>query len=412
MSTGNNVPLFAARTDGNPPQLTPAQAARAVLSVHCWDTAGIKSGLAGDPEVKAGKTTGNPTGPLGSLGVVVPLGTTLAETICFNLPILTAGLAPGDRPQWRAEPLTSTWQTRSALGLLDLLTWQARRIRLVVESDPSSGLAFCRRVVIGGGDRMAALPQDIEPHTRWRRNPAAKADKPPFSAIRHQVHHMAWQGLSSLLATQEGNDASDEQTTLLLNQLAELRVAGYIPEDLPLQVLSAGIAYGSQSAVVEDVITDVLPLPVAALVADADVRQLLMDVAAQADELRSAANKFGDNLRLAGGGSKLEWNQGQRLGEGLLHGLTPTVIRMLAGLQKSPDLVEEAELAWQQTAREAALALIDPTVAATAPSAFGGRDGAHPVSRVVQFYRSAITKILGAEPATPSSHPVEERQPS
>jgi len=103
-ATGNNVPLFSARTEGDPPTLTPAEAARALLAAHCWDTAAIKSGAVGDPEAKAGKTTGNPTGPVGQLGVVIPIGPTLASTLLLNTLILPQGLAIEDRPQWRAEP--------------------------------------------------------------------------------------------------------------------------------------------------------------------------------------------------------------------------------------------------------------------------------------------------------------------
>lgn len=133
VATGNNVPLFSARTEADPPALTPAEAVRALLATHCWDTAAIKSGAVGDPEVRAGKTTGNPTGPLGQLGVVVPLGRSLAETILLNLRIIPQGLRGGDRPQWRAEPSTAAWRRRPSLGDLDLLTWQSRRMRLIPE---------------------------------------------------------------------------------------------------------------------------------------------------------------------------------------------------------------------------------------------------------------------------------------
>ncbi|WP_067634938.1 type I-E CRISPR-associated protein Cse1/CasA, partial [Actinomadura latina] len=64
-ATGNNVPLFSARTEGEPPKLAPADAALWLLHAQCWDTAAIKTGAVGDPMVKSGKTTGNPTGPLG-----------------------------------------------------------------------------------------------------------------------------------------------------------------------------------------------------------------------------------------------------------------------------------------------------------------------------------------------------------
>jgi CRISPR system Cascade subunit CasA len=140
LAAGNNVPIFSARTESDPPALTPAQAARALLAAHCWDTAAIKSGAFDDPAAKAGKTTGNPTGPLGQLGVIVPVGATLFHTLLLNLPILPQGLEPKDRPQWQADdPATSAWSARSAAGLLDPLTWQARRIRLVPERDRRDG---------------------------------------------------------------------------------------------------------------------------------------------------------------------------------------------------------------------------------------------------------------------------------
>ena len=101
-AAGNNVPLFSARTETDPPALSPAQAVMALLAAHCWDTAGIKTGAAGDPLAKAGKTTGNMTGPLGSLGVVVPLGPNLAKTLLRPTPFTPQPFRTADRPHWRA----------------------------------------------------------------------------------------------------------------------------------------------------------------------------------------------------------------------------------------------------------------------------------------------------------------------
>ena len=67
IASGHNVPLFSADRDTAPAALSPAEAARWLLHAHAWDTAAIKTGAAGDPRVKTGKTTGNPTGPLGRL---------------------------------------------------------------------------------------------------------------------------------------------------------------------------------------------------------------------------------------------------------------------------------------------------------------------------------------------------------
>lgn len=87
IAMGNNVPLLSAYTEADDLALSPAEAAVWMLHAQCWDTAGIKTGAIGDGQVKAGKTTGNRTGPLGGLGVVVPTGSTLHATILLNLPI-------------------------------------------------------------------------------------------------------------------------------------------------------------------------------------------------------------------------------------------------------------------------------------------------------------------------------------
>lgn len=119
IATGNNVPLFSAVTEADDLDLTPAQAALWLLHAQCWDTAAIKTGAVGDPQAaKGNKTTGNPTGPLGQLGVIVPTGRTLYETLLLNTPVLADGLDPADRPQWAwpERPHTAGRRTRPALS--------------------------------------------------------------------------------------------------------------------------------------------------------------------------------------------------------------------------------------------------------------------------------------------------------
>ena len=182
VTSGNNVPLFSASTDATPRRLSPAAAACVPLSAHCWDTAAIKSGAVGDPQVKSGKTTGNPTGPVGGARGDGPPGKTLAQTLLLNLPILDQGLRPADRPQWRAAPATPIWSTRAAPGLLDLLTFQARRIRLAPQL-ASDGMVSVSQVVLAA---TANHRPEYELHTMWRHDKkpetggaAAVSDTPP-----------------------------------------------------------------------------------------------------------------------------------------------------------------------------------------------------------------------------------------
>ncbi|MGC5664494.1 type I-E CRISPR-associated protein Cse1/CasA [Micromonospora sp. WMMD723] len=400
-ATGNNVPLFTSRNEANPPSMTPAEAARAMLAVQCWDTAAIKSGAADDPQVKGGKTTGNPTGPCGGLGIVVPIGRNLFETLLLNSPIVRQPPRE-DRPQWRRElAMTGAWETRSALGLLDLLTWQSRRIRLIPERDAGGGTVV-RRVVLTAGDRLQLIPRDVEPHTAWRRVDKPRAGQASHMPMRHAPGRDAWRGLTPMLATVPGTEPA-YSSSILLTQLGDVEVA-----DLPLQVLTVGVAYGNQSAVVEDILADMIPLPLAALGAS-EVRHLVEAVVEQAEELRRAGNRLDDDLRRAAGGDPVPWDKGLRPGDALMHELNRVVRRLLAGLQREPERREEAEDAWRRSAYVLALKAAEPALAAVPPTAFLGREEddkqarkqkkTYRASLAEAWYEGAVRKILGVEPA-------------
>ena len=392
VASGNNVPLFSGLTDGTALNLSAAEAACAVLSAQCWDTAAIKSGAVGDPRVKAGKTTGNPTGPVGALGVTIPMGENLAQTLLLNTPVLRQGLRPSDAPQWRVDPVGPGWEVRPARGLLDLLTFQARRIRLVPDTD-SGEQPSVSRVVLSAGDRLAQIPE-YEPHTMWRVETKPAAGAPPRRPVRHRQGRSAWQGLTSLLATRSATNTGMSSTSLL-EQLTGMRLSGDVPDTLSLQVLTVGVAYGNQSAVVEDVMVDLIPLPVVALIADAPVRQLLLDVVADAEAVQRAGNILTDDVRRAGGGDPLPWDKSLRLGDALIYQLGGLVRRLLGGLQRNPELVEQAALAWTRAAREMSLAAGEEALSAAPPQTFLGRrteDGRHAfrLSTAEAHYRAAV----------------------
>jgi CRISPR system Cascade subunit CasA len=408
-ASGNNVPLFSVRTEADPPALSPAGAIRAVLATHCWDTAAIKSGAAGDPSAKSGKTTGNPTGPLGAIGVVLPLGETLAQTLLLHVPIMEP-LPAEDRPQWRADTAEQdpsnqlTWKRRHPYGLLDLLTWQARRIRLV----PEAGLGeqtVVRRVVLTAGDRLERTPQ-YEPHTAWRMSKTTKEQTP----ARHTAGQAAWRGMLPMLAT--APNSPHGSSTPVLRQIRDLQADDILPLEYPLRALTVGVQYGNQSAVVEDVIVDELPVPVATLNSEGQVYPVVESMVQQADELRGAANRLGDDLRRAAGGDRLPWDKGQRVGDQMVGEFTPIVRRVLSGLQHAPGMTEEADSAWRQAARRIALDAVDPLINATPPTAFLGRPNKdkdkgrhfHRVSVAEAQYRGMVRKILGEPepPTTPS----------
>lgn len=367
---GNNVPLFSARSEAEAPALTPPEAARWLLHVHCWDTAAIKTGALGDPKVKAGKTTGNPTGPLGQLGVVIPAGSTLFETLLLNVPIRPDGLDDGDRPQWRGPIADSTWSERPVRGLLDLLTWQSRRVRLFPEE--TEGGPVVRRVIVAAGDRHPPA-LDIEPHTAWAVTSKPKAGQPSRRPQRLRSGRASWRGLDGLISIhRDGGDGAVE-TSRLLAQIADLH-EDQLGDTYPLTASTIGVVYGNQSAVVEHVIVDSLPLPIAALGRDEDVREFLARVVHQVDELSRALNILAADLRRALGGDGLPWDQGQRPEVAMIHELDPYVRRLLAGLQREPAKRNEAQRAWEQLACRVVWRIADELLDAVPPAAFAGRE--------------------------------------
>lgn len=374
-ATGNNVPLFASRTEGDPLPLTPTEAVRWLVHAHCWDTAAIKTGVVGDPKAKGGKTTGNPTGPLGQLGVVMPIGRTLYDTLLLNLPIGVGGWL--GTPQW-TRMSGPEWEMRAANGLLDLWTWQSRRIRLVPEETDEGPRVT--RVIVAAGDRLSYVP-DREPHTAWRANkptakPGKKTASSPVRPLRHTPGKAIWRGLHALLAASRNEPVEGFQTSVLLAQLGGLAAEGLFDESYPLRVETFGMLYGNQSAVVEDVLHDRTPLPVAALRADTEVHEFVLDAVDQAEQLAQAVNRLSDDLRRAAGLDLIPWDKAQRPGERVLHALDPSVRRLLHGLQGNTDtdVMCRARNAWESTAVRATMRVADSVYAAVSESVFAGRE--------------------------------------
>jgi CRISPR system Cascade subunit CasA len=408
-ATGNNVPLFASRTEGDTLALTPAEAARWLLHTHCWDTAAIKTGAVGDSQAKSGKTMGNPTGPLGQLGVVLPVGRTLYETLWLNIPVRADGRAKNDLPPWRRQPQGPEWEIRSAVGVVDLWTWQSRRIRLFPE-DTADGVRVTR-VIVAAGDRLRETSED-EPHTAWSLPAAGKvrpgAPEVPRRAKRHQPGKAPWRGLDALLAVEREEPGATAKkdgfaTSILLNQLRG--VLGRLAADYPLQMDLTGVFYGTQSAVVDDVFHDTIPLPLLSLPHDSPIRATVLEVADQAEQLARAVNNLSADLRRAAGAEPIPWDKGQRPGELVLHRLDPLVRRMLAGLRAAGDddeLVERGCLAWEQVAWRHTKHVADHVLATAAPSTFAGRiveqNGKEITFRLgtaVTNFRRRVREILG-----------------
>ncbi|MEV0846276.1 type I-E CRISPR-associated protein Cse1/CasA [Streptomyces sp. NPDC049954] len=425
---GNNVPLFSSRTDGDELRLDPGAAARWLLHTHCWDTGAIKTGVVGDDKARHGKTTGNPVGPLGSLGVVMPRGTTLFETLLLNVP-LAKRMLPEDAPQWRREDVTGlpcatpAWRERPPTGLLDLWTWQSRRVLLLPEQGPE-GSWHVRRVVVAGGDRLELTPDD-EPHTAWvvdspttahqrRKAPlveggGAGAEPPARRPLRHVTGRAGWRGLNALLAFAHAPEVPDRksrrrhETTQLLVSLAGVR--DELDPEYPLRLDLTGVTYGKKLGNVEDSFHDEIPLPLAALRYDGPVRAALLEAVLHAEELADAVNRLDGNLRRAAGADPVPPLAWQQPGERLLALLSPLVLALLRDLRHVDEDEEACDTRltrWEESARWAAWQVAEELLRWNAPGIVSGRrvrtkDGGEQVYRLSSAedsFRRALGGIL------------------
>jgi len=408
-ASGNNVTLFSPRSEADVVLLEPAEALWWLLHAQCYDTAAIKSGAVGDEKVKGGKTTGNPTGSLGRFGAVVPTGRNLFETLVLNLPIRENGADPHDSPWWRRGPLTPSWEERPATGVLDLWTWQSRRIRLV--RDEQSGLVF--GAVVCAGDRLSVFP-DFEPHCTWSVTAKPKKGEPPEKPRRTRSGQASWQGFGSLLAVSTLDDHRDGfKTSKLLGQVGDLWDQGLDPT-YPLGVDLVGFEYGNQSAVFENLVADSLPLPVKALLAGDEVGPLLEQVARDADALVRAVNILEGDLRRAVGSELIPWDKGQRASSRLIHRLDGVVRRLLRGMQSNPADPGAALDAWRATARRLVYEVRDELVEAAPTDAHRGRpespdsDRRHNVATAELRFSKNVVDVIGKaskQEATPTEVP-------
>jgi CRISPR system Cascade subunit CasA len=383
--TGNNVPLFGARTEADPPTLDWTEAITWVLHAHCWDTAGLKTGAVGDPRAQAGKTTGNPIGPLGALGVVVPTGPNLFSTIMLNLPIVSAVRSSdefndSDLPQWRREPNDASWRTRAATGRLDLWTWQARRIRLIPSEDALTGRTVVRQVTVTAGDRLQLVPE-YEPHTGWTANRKPKPGDPPRRPRRHRVGRAAWRGLDGLVAS----EASADTRSGLLLQIGELQASGILPEEFPLGLATIGTEYGNQMAVVESVLSDEIPFPIVAL-HDLGLGEVVGRLATDTDALVQALDGLEGDLLRAQGADLPSWDKGERGSLRFVYRVDASARRFLGGVRREPARWADGFAAWRSAARQAVELTADELIDQLPSSAVLGRE------RQGRFYRASIAE--------------------
>lgn len=130
-SVGNNATLFDRTTAQDHPELDPAEAARWLVTLHAFDTGGLKTPYTTDKSAERGLCN--------FFGVTLVEAATLKETLLLNLHEYSPHrqipdhTGSSDGPPWEhAEPPRPEpdKEGRPPRGVVDLLTWPSRRILL------------------------------------------------------------------------------------------------------------------------------------------------------------------------------------------------------------------------------------------------------------------------------------------
>jgi CRISPR system Cascade subunit CasA len=310
-------PYFTTRVGHGLDRLTPAEAARWLVHVQAFDVSGIKSGLVGDPRVKGGKVYPLGTGWAGNLGGLFVEGRTVAETLLLNLvPRDQPGIArfgPQDRASWEAVPPGSGVSDDAAArpyGPVDLYTWPARRVLLRGDRDGVTG------VVLGYGDPLPPANRYFhEPMSAWRHSVPQEKKLGLSLVYMPQTHDPAkamWRGLRAILPTVAPRGKADDRVDHITAGVVDW-AGRAIGHERTVTLHAVGMSYGTQSAVVDDVVDDRLVVRAALVGQHGDAVQHAAVAAVEAaDAAVLALKNLASNLVRAAGGTDAALTDGAR----------------------------------------------------------------------------------------------------
>lgn len=411
-------PYFTTRSGRGMARIDASEAARWLVHLHAFDISGIKSGAVGDPRVKGGKGYPIGVGWTGNLGGLFVDGGDLWRTLALNLipqdqPSLVES-GPDDLPAWE-RPADGPWEDEDIAsrpnGPVDLYTWQSRRARLVGDRSGVTG------VLVANGDRLT--PQNrfrIEPMTAWRRS-APQEKKLGLSLVympqEHSVGRALWRGLATTLPVTSPRGKADGGQPYVAAGVVEW-AARVLERRHRVQLRAVGMAYGTQNAMVADVVDDRVVVAVAVLdPVHHAIPQAVVDAVKAADEAVLAVRNLASDLaKAAGAEPSLAEGARERASERAYSALDGPFREWLAEISVDSD-PEDARIAWHRVARRRLHRLGDDLVGEAGPTAWVGREvrGRRLTAPEVDGrFRGALTRALPAPAEDALPEPTENKE--
>lgn len=297
-AAGNNATLFDHTVEGERTELSPAEAARWLVTVQAFDTGGLKTG----------KRSSQPSLGNGFATVLIE-GSNLRETLLLNLPwaddSLDVRFGSGDRPIWEHDPAVfqgseeADKRGRDHSGPLHLLTWPSRHI-LLRGRESGNGVIVHDAVTLPG-PRWGLKLSDFEHMAAFHRTFTKKKDvsgkgvSTAWKPVQLEELRGVWRYCRELLLADEDNEAQRERLRPRnLDRVAALHEEqDGLPETTVYTLRVLGQKLDSNRGAVETWLEEEIPAPVAVLRAKPRETRLepLMGLAVE------FADQVGDQLK-------------------------------------------------------------------------------------------------------------------
>ncbi len=211
----NNATLFEHTSTSEPKAVSPAQAARLIITFQGFDFGGIKA----DGSAQ--------TAPLLQSAIALIRGTNLFETLLLNLHRYDGENASPfkfdsdeDLPAWERDEETLN-AVRWPLGPIDLMTWQSRRLAVEV-TDVDDGETLVRNAVIMLGYRF---PNDVAMQGKETMMAYRKSKDGQMFSVGFNENRALWRNSKSLIDA-SGAEGSRPRTLDWINELRQDRYIG------------------------------------------------------------------------------------------------------------------------------------------------------------------------------------------
>jgi CRISPR system Cascade subunit CasA len=305
----SNSRLFSHTDDADPPEMSPAEAARALVAFQSFHAGGLVRKRFG-----AGPTSGR-AGPLAGSAVCLLEGKTLFETLALNMVRYAPGgtmpfpISGTDCPAWERDTSPDDEQRRPR-GYLDWLTRQSRSVHLA--ADERAGETVVRRCVIakGNGLPLGESENQFEQMVAFRARKDARPGQEPWAPVALRRERAVWRDSFALL-----HSAERSSPVSVLSEVSTRMELGYLDRRSTHPLSVCGVAYEQANAMFWR--AEHLPLPLAYL-DDEDLfgglQTALRLAEAVAETLRRAAAVLAAYVLNIDLGGRLDRSRQQALG--------------------------------------------------------------------------------------------------